>query len=52
MVAIASHELRRAQEYARKHSIPKAYGSYAELAQDPDVGEHLPFRTGEMYVPT
>ncbi|CAI5790705.1 trans-1,2-dihydrobenzene-1,2-diol dehydrogenase-like [Podarcis lilfordi] len=37
VVAIASRELSRAQEYAKNHSIPKAYGSYAELAQDPDV---------------
>ncbi|XP_061445582.1 trans-1,2-dihydrobenzene-1,2-diol dehydrogenase-like [Rhineura floridana] len=37
VVAIASRELSRAQEYAKIHSIPKAYGSYAELAQDPDV---------------
>ncbi|XP_054849496.1 trans-1,2-dihydrobenzene-1,2-diol dehydrogenase-like [Eublepharis macularius] len=37
VVAIASRELSRAQKYAQTHSIPKAYGSYAELAQDPDV---------------
>nr|XP_060636466.1 trans-1,2-dihydrobenzene-1,2-diol dehydrogenase-like [Anolis sagrei ordinatus] len=37
VVAIASRELSRAQEYAKNHSIPKAYGSYEELAQDPDV---------------
>ncbi|KAM6452394.1 trans-1,2-dihydrobenzene-1,2-diol dehydrogenase-like [Liasis olivaceus] len=37
VVAIASRSLSRAQEYAKIHSIPKAYGSYAELAEDPDV---------------
>nr|XP_056720001.1 trans-1,2-dihydrobenzene-1,2-diol dehydrogenase [Euleptes europaea] len=37
VVAIASRELSRAQKYAQMHNIPKAHGSYAELAQDPDV---------------
>ncbi|XP_042328860.1 trans-1,2-dihydrobenzene-1,2-diol dehydrogenase-like [Sceloporus undulatus] len=37
VVAIASRDLSRAQEYAKNHTIPKAYGSYEELAQDPDV---------------
>ncbi|XP_077171108.1 trans-1,2-dihydrobenzene-1,2-diol dehydrogenase-like [Paroedura picta] len=36
-VAIASRELSRAQKYAQTHDIGKAYGSYAELARDPDV---------------
>ncbi|XP_075773730.1 trans-1,2-dihydrobenzene-1,2-diol dehydrogenase [Pelodiscus sinensis] len=36
-VAIAARDLTRAQEYAEKHGIPRAYGSYEELAQDPDV---------------
>ncbi|XP_003465577.1 trans-1,2-dihydrobenzene-1,2-diol dehydrogenase isoform X2 [Cavia porcellus] len=37
VVAIAARELSRAQEFARKHCVPRAYGSYEELAQDPDV---------------
>ncbi|XP_060112720.1 trans-1,2-dihydrobenzene-1,2-diol dehydrogenase-like [Heteronotia binoei] len=37
VVAIASRELSRAQKYAQTHNIPKAYGAYTELAQDPDV---------------
>ncbi|XP_025024618.1 trans-1,2-dihydrobenzene-1,2-diol dehydrogenase-like isoform X2 [Python bivittatus] len=37
VVAIASQDLSRSQEYAKIHGIPKAYGSYEELAQDPDV---------------
>ncbi|KAJ6654440.1 hypothetical protein lerEdw1_007033 [Lerista edwardsae] len=37
VVAIAARSLSRAQEYAKNHDIPKAYGSYEELAQDPDV---------------
>ncbi|XP_032662338.1 trans-1,2-dihydrobenzene-1,2-diol dehydrogenase [Chelonoidis abingdonii] len=50
-VAIAARDLARAQDYAQKHGIPRAYGSYEELAQDPDVDvvyvgvihpEHLP----------
>uniref|UniRef100_A0A8C3SGB1 Trans-1,2-dihydrobenzene-1,2-diol dehydrogenase n=1 Tax=Chelydra serpentina TaxID=8475 RepID=A0A8C3SGB1_CHESE len=50
-VAIAARDLARAQEYAKKHGIPRAYGSYEELARDPDVDvvyvgvihpEHLP----------
>ncbi|KAF7238825.1 Trans-1,2-dihydrobenzene-1,2-diol dehydrogenase [Varanus komodoensis] len=37
VVAIASRDLSRAQEYARRHGIAKAYGSYTELAEDPSV---------------
>ncbi|XP_062994639.1 trans-1,2-dihydrobenzene-1,2-diol dehydrogenase-like [Elgaria multicarinata webbii] len=37
VVAIASSDLKRAQEYADKHGICRAYGSYEELAQDPEV---------------
>jgi len=34
---IASRSLERAKEFAKKHGIPKACGSYEELAKDPDV---------------
>ncbi|XP_053121602.1 trans-1,2-dihydrobenzene-1,2-diol dehydrogenase-like [Hemicordylus capensis] len=37
VMAIAARDLSRAQEYAKIHSIPKAYGSYEELAEDPNV---------------
>ncbi|XP_070584654.1 trans-1,2-dihydrobenzene-1,2-diol dehydrogenase [Erythrolamprus reginae] len=37
IVAIASSNLERAQKYAKLHGICRAYGSYEELAQDPDV---------------
>ncbi|KAL7977409.1 hypothetical protein Chor_009358 [Crotalus horridus] len=37
IAAIASSNLKRAQEYAKLHGIWRAYGSYEELAQDPDV---------------
>ncbi|XP_028299058.1 dihydrodiol dehydrogenase, tandem duplicate 1 [Gouania willdenowi] len=35
--AIASRSLERAQDFAKKHGVPKAYGSYEELANDPDI---------------
>ncbi|KAM9048253.1 LOW QUALITY PROTEIN: trans-1,2-dihydrobenzene-1,2-diol dehydrogenase [Megaptera novaeangliae] len=38
VVAVAARDLRRGKEFARKHDIPKAYGSYEELAKDPNVG--------------
>ncbi|XP_076987330.1 trans-1,2-dihydrobenzene-1,2-diol dehydrogenase [Tamandua tetradactyla] len=37
VVAVAARDLSRAQEFARRHDIPKAYGSYEELVRDPDV---------------
>ncbi|KAJ0056325.1 hypothetical protein NL108_004612 [Boleophthalmus pectinirostris] len=37
IAVVASRSLRRAQEFAKKHGIPKAYGSYEELANDPDI---------------
>ncbi|KAM7015728.1 trans-1,2-dihydrobenzene-1,2-diol dehydrogenase-like [Tautogolabrus adspersus] len=37
IVAVAARKLEDAQEFAKKHSIPKVYGSYEELARDPDV---------------
>lgn len=40
ITAIASRSLERSQEFAKKHGIPKAYSSYVELANNPDVGEY------------
>lgn len=37
VTAIASRDLRKAQEAARELDIPKAYGSYAELINDSEV---------------
>ncbi|KAG7467994.1 hypothetical protein MATL_G00138060 [Megalops atlanticus] len=37
VVAVAARDLQRAQDFAKKHGIPRAYGSYEELANDPDV---------------
>ncbi|KAM9208017.1 LOW QUALITY PROTEIN: trans-1,2-dihydrobenzene-1,2-diol dehydrogenase [Leptosomus discolor] len=36
-VAVAARELPRAEAFARCHGLPRAYGSYQELAEDPDV---------------
>jgi len=41
VVAIAAQQLDRAQIFAAEHNIPKAYGSYEELAKDPDVGKNI-----------
>lgn len=39
IAAIASRNLERAKDFAKKHGIPTAYGSYKELANNPDIGE-------------
>ncbi|KAM5132180.1 uncharacterized protein ACMZJ9_018960 [Mantella aurantiaca] len=36
-VAIAAKDQKRAKEFAKTHSIPKVYGSYEELAKDPNI---------------
>uniref|UniRef100_A0A668W4B3 Trans-1,2-dihydrobenzene-1,2-diol dehydrogenase n=1 Tax=Oreochromis aureus TaxID=47969 RepID=A0A668W4B3_OREAU len=36
-VLIASKSIDCAKDFARKHGIPKAYGSYEELANDPEI---------------
>ncbi|XP_064192117.1 trans-1,2-dihydrobenzene-1,2-diol dehydrogenase isoform X3 [Anguilla rostrata] len=37
IVAVAARILQNAEEFAKKHNIPKAYGSYEELAKDPEI---------------
>lgn len=37
IVANAARSLSRAEEFAKRFDIPKSYGSYLELAQDPNV---------------
>jgi D-xylose 1-dehydrogenase (NADP+, D-xylono-1,5-lactone-forming) len=37
VVAVASRDRARAEEYAREHGIPRAHGSYEALLADPDV---------------
>ena len=36
-LAVGSRTLEKAQAFAGRFGIPRAYGSYAELLQDPDV---------------
>ena len=35
--AVASRDIARAQTFASRHGMPKAYGSYEELVSDPDI---------------
>uniref|UniRef100_A0A3Q3W4Q3 Trans-1,2-dihydrobenzene-1,2-diol dehydrogenase n=1 Tax=Mola mola TaxID=94237 RepID=A0A3Q3W4Q3_MOLML len=37
IVAVAARDLQNAEEFAKKHNIPRAYGSYEELAKDQDI---------------
>lgn len=37
LVAIASRKAGKAEALAQKHRVPKAYGSYMELLDDPDI---------------
>jgi len=37
VVAIAARDGQRAEAYAKKHGIPKWYGSYEQLLEDPDI---------------
>jgi xylose dehydrogenase (NAD/NADP) len=37
VVAVGSRELARAEDFAQRHAIPRAYGSYDELLADPGV---------------
>lgn len=38
IVAVAARNLDSAQAFAKDHNIAKAYGSYEELAKDPNIG--------------
>ncbi len=37
VVAVASRDRDRAEDYARRHGIPRGYGSYEELLADPEI---------------
>lgn len=37
VVAVGCHDLSKSEKLANKFGIPKSYGSYLELAQDPNV---------------
>lgn len=41
VVAVGARALSSAESFAKEFNIPKAYGSYKELAQDPDLGLSL-----------
>lgn len=41
VVAVGARDLGRAKDFAKLHEIPKAYGSYDELAKDPEVGKNI-----------
>ena len=38
VVAVAARALEKAEAFAKTHGIEKAYGSYEELAKDPNIG--------------
>uniref|UniRef100_A0A8C5WKC6 Trans-1,2-dihydrobenzene-1,2-diol dehydrogenase n=1 Tax=Leptobrachium leishanense TaxID=445787 RepID=A0A8C5WKC6_9ANUR len=37
VAAVAARDPTRAKDFAKSHNIPKVYGSYDELAKDPDI---------------
>lgn len=37
ITAVASRDLEAAQKYAKKYGFDKAYGSYQDLLDDPDI---------------
>jgi dihydrodiol dehydrogenase / D-xylose 1-dehydrogenase (NADP) len=37
LVAVASRNMNKAAVFAEKHNIPKAYATYEDLAEDPDI---------------
>jgi predicted dehydrogenase len=37
VVAVAARDVKRAKDFAAKHGIPTAYGSYQELLADPEI---------------
>ncbi|NXP74520.1 DHDH dehydrogenase, partial [Ramphastos sulfuratus] len=37
LLAVAARDLCRAQDFAQRHGVPRAYGGYQALAEDPDV---------------
>jgi predicted dehydrogenase len=37
LMAVASRDRSKAEAYAGRHKIPRAYGSYADLLSDPDI---------------
>ncbi|XP_072541250.1 trans-1,2-dihydrobenzene-1,2-diol dehydrogenase-like isoform X2 [Salminus brasiliensis] len=52
IAAVAARGLTAAQEFAEQHGIPKVYGSYEELANDPGIGTIHPhhLRVGQLFM--
>ena len=47
VTAVAARDRSRADEFARKHSIPKVYGSYQDLVEAPDIDAvYIPLPNG------
>src|SRR5580698_9784589 len=51
VVAIASRDLAKAEKAARSFGVPKAYGSYQELLDDPDIEAIYNPLPNQMHVP-
>ncbi len=51
VLAVAARDLKHAQEFAQKHSIPRSYGSYEELAKDPEIGETVYWSQNSITLP-
>jgi predicted dehydrogenase len=51
VVGIASRDLRKAEDAARKLGVPKAYGSYEELLADPDIEAIYNPLPNDLHVP-
>lgn len=39
IVAVSARNIENADKFAKEHNIDRAYGSYLELCQDPEIGE-------------
>ena len=50
VVAVAARSEDRAKEFADKHSISTYYGSYKELASDPDVQVRIHIYFRDTYI--
>lgn len=41
VIAVASRNIDKAQEFAEKHTIPISYGGYEAMSKDPVIGEYV-----------